>query len=266
MLEFAWRVFVRRRFRSSVPLRCAPLVRDLAKYRIGAGPRHGRARRGWHGFRRLEVPSKPGRRRRGHRPFDERSPWCNKISGAIHLGERGVEGAGGSHGYGHTCARRSSPIAHSSRRDGITPRRSPESPPPNPREHVRGGRARDQRCGASRLGPATSDRGRSRKWRPLHRPRPNTLRFGAFLGSMGDLAHGACGDTRELPHSYRPAVDGARAQRVGNHSAEARHTLEFPGPQPQANSRERWPSRHHPLPPEHPPGGSRQAHRLRSRR
>jgi hypothetical protein len=26
------------------------------------------------------------------RPFDERSPWCNKISGAIHLGERGVEG------------------------------------------------------------------------------------------------------------------------------------------------------------------------------
>ncbi len=26
------------------------------------------------------------------RPFDKRSPWCNKISGAIHLGERGVEG------------------------------------------------------------------------------------------------------------------------------------------------------------------------------
>ena len=200
-------------------------------------------------------------------PFDERPPpHCNKISGAIRLAERGVEGFA-------VLTDTDIAVLEDPRRlevplgfDRIADRWGPQSPSANSRERVRGRRARDQRPRASRLGAGRIDGLRSWQRGTLHHSRRNALDSGAFLGSVGEVVDGPRCDSRGFPQAHRPAFHGPHSERLGDYSLQARHTLRISLPTIPRVFRRTRTSCGSPLPPKRRSWGSLEPDRHCGRR
>ena len=199
-------------------------------------------------------------------PFAERWPWCNKISGAIRLAERGVEGSA-------VLTDTDFVVLEDPRRLNIPPGAVASRLVGFPRPSLRILENIFETAGLEIPGlepldwrPRRVNGLRPRERRPLHHSRRNALNFGAFLDSVGKVADGARGASREFPHLRRPGCHAPRCDRIGDYSAQARHALEFPFQEAlRAHSFGRGSPCGNPLPPERGSWGSLKADRHCSR-